>query len=135
MDECLIDNWNSVVGSNDLVYHLGDVYFGDGKKALPKLNGKKHLILGNHDKWGDSSLNGVFSKISIWKRINELNVLMTHVPIDQHELLRPYDNPSRPWFINLHGHTHDQIVSSERHINVCVEQTDYKPVELESLID
>ena len=58
MNECMFDNWNSVVTPADTVYHLGDVLFGYDKEQwladnFNKLNGKKHLILGNHDnpKW------------------------------------------------------------------------------------
>jgi calcineurin-like phosphoesterase family protein len=50
MDEKMIENWNSVVKEHDTVYHCGDVVIG--KKHLEKirrLNGKKKLIMGNHD--------------------------------------------------------------------------------------
>ncbi|MBX3531582.1 MAG: hypothetical protein KF849_13310 [Rhizobiaceae bacterium] len=54
MDEALIDNWNAVVRPGDLVYHLGDFAFGLGDAArvrhiFDRLNGRKRLILGNHD--------------------------------------------------------------------------------------
>lgn len=53
MDKVLIDNWNSVVDEDDLVYVLGDFAF-KGKKAedyLDKLNGRIILVRGNHDKY------------------------------------------------------------------------------------
>ena len=52
MVEKFIQNWNSVVKPNDEVYHLGDVMLNDterGIEALKKLNGKIHIIRGNHD--------------------------------------------------------------------------------------
>lgn len=52
MDEKLIINWNSVVGKNDTVFHLGDFCLGNANKwnnILDRLNGKIHLIIGNHD--------------------------------------------------------------------------------------
>ncbi len=49
----LINHWNSVVGENDVVLHLGDFSF-KGKEAtesiLEQLNGNIVFILGNHDK-------------------------------------------------------------------------------------
>lgn len=50
----LIDNWNSVVGDNDIVFVLGDTFwFNDShniKRVLDKLNGKTiYMIPGNHD--------------------------------------------------------------------------------------
>jgi calcineurin-like phosphoesterase family protein len=50
MNEVLIQNWNAVVSPGDLVYHLGDFGFGDVVPILRALNGRKVLILGNHDK-------------------------------------------------------------------------------------
>lgn len=53
-DQVLIDNWNSVVASGDLVYVLGDFSIETSidkiREPLRKLNGQKILILGNHDR-------------------------------------------------------------------------------------
>jgi len=52
MDRYLIDRWNDVVRDGDLVYHLGDFAFADAEYAswvFHQLNGRKILILGNHD--------------------------------------------------------------------------------------
>lgn len=52
MNNKLIENWNSVVGKNDTIFHLGDFCFGGTKKwtdILTRLNGNKWLIMGNHD--------------------------------------------------------------------------------------
>jgi calcineurin-like phosphoesterase family protein len=50
MNEVLIANWNSKIGKNDLVYHLGDFGFGDLINIINRLNGKIILISGSHDK-------------------------------------------------------------------------------------
>ena len=52
MDDFMVDAWNSVVRPTDLVYHLGDFSFGGATHArqiFRRLNGRKILILGNHD--------------------------------------------------------------------------------------
>ena len=51
MNEALVANWNSVVGPDDHVYHLGDFCFGNVEKwnwclEPGRLNGHIHLILG-----------------------------------------------------------------------------------------
>lgn len=51
-DELLIQNWNSMITNEDDVYILGDLMLGDnaaGSKKLAQLNGKLHIIWGNHD--------------------------------------------------------------------------------------
>lgn len=54
MNETIIDNWNSVVGKDEFVYHLGDFCFGrtngDFNRIFYRLNGKIIFIHGNHDK-------------------------------------------------------------------------------------
>ena len=50
MHEVMIERWNSVVRCNDIVYHLGDFCFGRKNISIGgRLNGKKKLIMGNHD--------------------------------------------------------------------------------------
>ena len=53
MNTTLINNWNEVVSSNDIVFILGDFCFDQKTqwvKFLKKLNGKKYLVQGNHDR-------------------------------------------------------------------------------------
>lgn len=52
MNEELIKRWNEKIGKDDTVYHLGDVSLGKPdftKEILDQLNGKIHLIKGNHE--------------------------------------------------------------------------------------
>ena len=51
-DEWVIDNWNSIVKPDDTVLHLGDFAFKNIQNVQDRLNGKKILILGNHDRKG-----------------------------------------------------------------------------------
>lgn len=133
MDEILIQNWNSVVQTNHRVYHLGDVYFG-GKgncKVLERLNGKKRLILGNHDDGKDPYLQKHFVDIMAWEKLPFYGLILTHMPI-RFDL----DKAQK----NVHGHIHQNIlkkpgsqVPDDDYINVSVEHTNYTPVPLESL--
>jgi calcineurin-like phosphoesterase family protein len=57
MHQALEDNWNSVVGPDDIVIYLGDLSFARKQDAhlvegiLWRLNGKIHFVMGNHDDW------------------------------------------------------------------------------------
>ena len=54
MDAALINAWNGRVKKDDTVYLVGDLLWEkcDIKDYIPRLNGKKILIAGNHDfKW------------------------------------------------------------------------------------
>lgn len=53
MNEALIQNHNSVVKPDDIVWFLGDVAMGQITGSLPlvdRMNGRKLLVLGNHDR-------------------------------------------------------------------------------------
>jgi calcineurin-like phosphoesterase family protein len=43
MNEHMVECWNKTIKDNDIVYHLGDVYFGKGYQLLPRLRGKKKI--------------------------------------------------------------------------------------------
>lgn len=86
MNETLIANWNSVVGKNDVVFHLGDFAFG-GKKQwntiLERLNGKIYLVLGNHDMANfKSSLAERFEFVAfeMYAVINGQHIRLAHEP-------------------------------------------------------
>lgn len=52
MNETLINNWNSVVPEDGIVFHLGDFAFGGSQlwnDTLNRLNGHIYLIKGNHE--------------------------------------------------------------------------------------
>ena len=51
-DEELIKRWNDKVPKDGIVFHLGDVAFGNTNRVdeiLKRLNGKIYLVIGNHD--------------------------------------------------------------------------------------
>jgi hypothetical protein len=59
MDREMIDRWNSVVGPDDEVWHLGDFAIRQRPERVASLakalHGRKHLIVGNKD---DAAVNG-----------------------------------------------------------------------------
>lgn len=70
-DKWMIDKWNSTIGKKDTVYIIGDFSFANREetiKILNKLNGNKHLILGNHDK-SSQQLANYFESISQIKEV------------------------------------------------------------------
>ena len=135
MNETIIDNWNTRVKPSDIIYHLGDVFFGskdDFEQLWPRLNGKKRLIVGNHDNIKYIVQGGFFAKIMMWRVWHDKNLLFTHVPVHQDVLReRVLDADDA---INIHGHTHSRGSPEGPYRSVCVEMTDYKPVHLEELI-
>jgi calcineurin-like phosphoesterase family protein len=137
MNEVLVDNWNSVVKPGDIVYHLGDVAMG-GKEAyeglgqlLASLNGSKRLIVGNHDDIPFLSKGGWFKKVQMWKVWDNKPLLFSHVPIHQDSI---HERILDAGGVNVHGHTHNKGSPEGPYKCVCVELTNYTPVNLEELI-
>jgi len=128
MNNVMIENWNKCVGKTDVVYHLGDVgLMRDQELAeiIGRLNGKKILTLGNHDKsvqWGymvgfDAVMEACSFKYKHW------HLDMSHCPFLVYES-----------HIRLHGHTHQREHSSKDLLHVGVDQWGYAPVELDKLL-
>lgn len=134
MNEVLIERWNEVVKPGDKIYHLGDVFFGPKEwieNNWRKLNGKKRLIVGNHDDIPYIVQQRMFEKVDLWRMFSEFNLLLTHVPVHNSTLYerRFKDKP----MINVHGHIHSNASPAGPYVCVCVEQTDYRPVNIEEL--
>lgn len=131
MNEALIENWNAVVRPNDHVWHLGDVGLGFGGDAsvlsavLRRLAGKKRLVIGNHDSIKSPVLHQSFEKIELWRGFKEHGFTCVHIPLAIGHL--------RDGNVCVHGHIHNNVLEDQHYINVCVEQTGYKPVHLDEI--
>jgi calcineurin-like phosphoesterase family protein len=132
-DEHVIAQWNSVVSKRDVTYVLGDVTMekAGSYPLLDRLNGLKHVVLGNHDRRQD--VRKLLEHVeSVAGMVNYKGVILTHCPIHPMEL--EYRFPK-----NIHGHIHDNQVMTvvngleeidERYICVSCERVDYKPKDL-----
>jgi len=139
MDEFMETAWNETVADDDTVYHLGDVYFAgkSGRDIVPRLKGRKKLILGNHDKGLDRTIQRCFQRVMAWHKMPELGILLTHVPVHPSQFAR-YKSPTREGFVegmrvNVHGHIHEKILQDMRYLNMCVEQWHYRPTNLDEV--
>lgn len=135
MDEELVRRWNERVGPHDKVYHLGDVAIG--KKHLPtlsRLNGRKKLIMANHDIFHSDEYRKYFYDVCAVRVLKKL--VLTHIPIHPDSLGR--------YGVNVHGHLHanevkvldprsGKMVVDPRYLCVSVEHTDYAPISVEEV--
>jgi len=131
MNKTLVQNWNNVISHKDTVYFLGDLAYGRGGQStdywIKQLNGNIVFIIGNHD---------VSNKIKFYDNFileyANQRFFLTH---------RPEDIPPswNDWAIC--GHTHNNntqeypfMDKKHKRMNVSVELTKYKPVDMEDVI-
>jgi len=131
MNEHMVENWNKLVKPGDLVYHLGDVALNHTDKELTsllhRLNGRKRLIVGNHDRIKSPVLQICFEKIELWKGFHEHNFTCSHMPLKQGHF--------RDGEYNVHGHIHNSPAKMEPcYINISVEVVGYAPVHVDTLV-
>lgn len=130
MDEAIIERHNKTIGPNDTWYCLGDVSFKLDvfHRIIPRLNGKKRLILGNHDKFRMKEYSQWFTKIQeSWQPQRDL--LFTHRPVFM-------GSPEGENKFNIHGHVHrTRSELSPRHLNISMEMTNYTPISYEEICD
>ena len=112
-DAVLVDNINSIVKENDILYHLGDWSFGGKEKIIDfrrKLYVKDiRLILGNHDHHIEKNIySDLFISVDHYKKItiNKQMFVMCHFP------MRVWDK-SHHGSIMLHGHCHGTLSDYE----------------------
>lgn len=164
MNEEMVRRWNARVKPEDTVYYLGD--FSLSRQALttylPRLNGEKHLIAGNHDhchpvhykkeakgeRMRALYLETGFSSVALEDSIlieipgrpeNTLQyekVKLHHMPYSGDHVGEERYTEWRPKDEGgwlLHGHVHEKWIVKDRMINVGVDAWQYEPVSIDSL--
>lgn len=120
MNDTLIDNINSMVGCNDLLFDLGDSFFGDKRQInelMSRINCKNIVkLFGNHDKHLRENYQfcrehylwfGDYLELYIGKRL----VVMSHYAMKVW-------NESHRGSYHLFGHSH-ALLPDNIHANCC----------------
>jgi len=143
MAEDLRNSWNSVVKENDVVYVLGDLAFryrGDLGTYLDSLNGKKNLIVGNHDyNWlKNADYRSRFQSIKdvLTIKDNGRSVALCHYP------MYAFEGSTKGGY-HLYGHIHNNysepmynvLCGLPNYFNAGVDVNEFKPVTLDELIE
>ena len=135
MNLTIIKRWNEVIKKHDKVFFLGDFCLGGVKQIThftELLNGRKHIILGNHDRQPSIYIKAGFETAYSYPIIVDDFFILSHQPV--------FLSTSAP-YVNIHGHTHDTspelLTEDGRNMfyNVCVEKIDYRPINLQVIKD
>lgn len=132
MEKAIISNRNALVKKDDEVWELGDItMLGPDRRLVieskvKQLNGNKHLVLGNHDRFNaftyvDMGYITVHTAIKIEMR--GITFVLCHDPA-------VYDVVKKDGVL-LCGHVHclfDDLLPKSRVINVGVDVRDFKPI-------
>jgi len=126
MNKTIISNWNSIVGENDIVYHLGD--FGD-VECVDFLNGRINFLSGNYD---DQKTLDYFAKRHIiileqdhLLKIDQYNFCLVH---------EPYKTKMSEDHFFLFGHIHKLQMVKINGLNVSVDCHNFFPLSFEDVL-
>ena len=114
MNEHMTTQWNKRVRRNDEVVILGDFSIEKGEKTneiLRKLNGKKYLIIGNHDRYlKDKKFDqSLFKWIMPYMELNDnkRKIVLSHYPIFCYNGQYRVNEQGKPKSYMLYGHVHN----------------------------
>ena len=130
MDEMMIERWNSVVSSGDIVWHIGD-FGAEGceETVLSKLNGTILFVKGNHD----AESNEYYRRAG-FHEVYDYPVLFDSFWLLSHEPL--YVSENTP-YANIFGHVHQNPMYkdySKHHFCVSAERIRYTPILFEEIV-
>ena len=132
MTEKLIKNWNSVIGNNDIVYVVGDFALCGKQKIIEignQLNGRKRLILGNHDGASIATYREAgFEFIYNHSIVLDDFYIVSHIPMVGISTNAP--------FANIFAHVHDDPTYKDcscRSFCVSAERINYTPIWFEDI--
>lgn len=164
MDTELVRRWNEIVKPDDVVTCLGDMVMGRREESLPilaRLNGRKRLIVGNHDycapwlwkpgqaakaqKWLEmyapyfesiDLTGGHILPDGTWVRLNHFPYVGDSHEEDRYQDQRPIDDGTPL----LHGHVHDmwKVAYTEDGtpmVNVGVDVWGFRPITEEQIME
>lgn len=127
MEKEITENWNNTVSNSDMVFVLGDVLWGRNGYVdlINNLNGRKILVMGNHDTLSPKSYERMgFEMVSKWPIILDDFYICSHAPV--------YLCDAMP-YANIHGHIHSKTMEGGAYFNVSVEQIKYTPINFEEI--
>lgn len=144
----LITNWNEVVGEDDIVFVLGDMFWFHGrhdiKRCVNKLNGTIYVIPGNHDKLEAFELSTVklldgITVLHLQDGGSRYEIWMSHYPM----LTWPHPRTAMQLFGHIHSRGDGEFcefgkilpIVRGRQYDVGVDRNRYKPISLEEILE
>lgn len=122
MNDYIIEKWNEKVKRGDRIFILGDFAFSKHGKFINALNGKKHLIIGNHDDMSQDILRN-FTSVQNYK---EFWFEKKYYFILNHYCLRTWSE-SVNGSINLFGHSHGRLKTFNLSFDMGIDCNNYEP--------
>lgn len=138
MNDFIVSYWNKTIKKQDTIFVLGDFSLNKkwSKLLIPKLNGKKILVAGNHDacfvghkkhltrvqNYLEHGWEAVYPYNVFIKLKNGLDVQLCHLPYvpsnPDYDVRYLNLRPKRETEILLHGHMHGMFKKAEGQIDV-----------------
>lgn len=144
MNSIIVNNINSVVGEDDILFHTGDWSFG-GMERIGEFRNRIlckniHLVLGNHDhhiERNKGETRSLFSSVSHYQRLNvhkengdKFHFILMHFPIAS------WDGMS-DGVMHLHGHVHlppHLRIADGRAMDVGMDGNGMFPISMEEVV-
>jgi calcineurin-like phosphoesterase family protein len=105
MNEAMVMAWNGAVRPVDEIYFLGDFSFEkDPSATFGRLNGHKHLVVGNHDENRKAVMDLPWASVHTLVTVKENGVraVCCHYPLESW-------SQAHHGSLMLHGHTHGSL--------------------------
>jgi len=150
MNTTMIAKHNALVHKEDKVFIVGDFAFTNKlltREIVNQLNGNIILIMGNHDRKRTRTwlLDCKFHQVIEYPIIIQDSFILSHEPVFL---------TKNSVYINIHGHLHGNILVDEttyksamsshldiqdiqynKYINVCLDNNDFYPFNLDTIIN
>jgi calcineurin-like phosphoesterase family protein len=129
-EDYIVEKWNSVVGPEDEVYHVGDFATTDeGLEVVKRLNGKITLIRGNYDDPRPAEklmelFDDVCTAMDIWIGGDE----------GEYVKLNHYPEKAEVGMFNIVGHIHGLWKVQRNMINVSTDAWHFTPVSEDQIV-
>ena len=132
MDEAIMENFDSIVGKNDIVFFLGDIAFGEDLAGrilgLMMQKAEVHFIIGNHDRKYLKTISGMANSVN-----DILDIEIDGQPITLcHYAMRVWHKSHFDSWM-LYGHTHGRLPPAGKQWDVGIDNNRFLPISYETV--
>lgn len=141
MTEFMIKNYNKIITDKDAVYIVGDITLKgivNATELIKRLKGRKHLVIGNHDKKNvkNKEFRDLFIECKDYYDIvdNGRRVIICHYPMIEWD---GYFRGSYHVYAHIHNNLNNagkQMIKLEKALNSGCMINNYVPVTLDQMI-
>ena len=130
MNDTILENYNTLISDDDIVFYLGDIAFGEENAiwTLRMMKGTKHFIIGNHDR---KYVNVIKPNVASIHDLLDIEIDGQPITLCHYAMRVWHKSHFDSWM--LYGHSHGSLPPVGKQWDVGIDNNRFLPLSYETL--